>query len=138
VPIISVKAKRKSVATATIISAKPHLRGQFCSQYADVAVVSLRSAELIANLSLHGIPGFRAVRRRKCDHFLQKAQFAAHPLPQRGVPPLTSTLAEGREPMLVIITGEHVAVCDPNHNPATLSRNGTSCRDTRLGTVSAL
>src|SRR5579862_1738106 len=66
-PITSVKAKRNSVAAAAINSAKPYLRGQLCSQYAEVAVVSLRSAELIANLSLHRVPGFRAVHRRESD-----------------------------------------------------------------------
>jgi hypothetical protein len=40
--------------------------------------------------------------------------------------------------MLGIIIGRHIAVCDPNHNPATPSRNGTSCRDARLRPVYAL
>ena len=40
--------------------------------------------------------------------------------------------------MLGIITRGHFAVCDPNHNPATPSQNGTSFRDARLRTICAL
>jgi hypothetical protein len=55
-PSATPTAYRSRVAAATATSANPYRRGQVCNQYWNAPMVSLRSAELIANLSLHGIP----------------------------------------------------------------------------------
>jgi hypothetical protein len=61
---------------ATILSgasASPYCRGQVCSQYVGAPMPSLRSAELIANLSFHEIPGIKTVRIRRTSFVLRSA-----------------------------------------------------------------
>jgi hypothetical protein len=97
-------------------SANPYCRSQRCSQYADDALVSLRLAELIANLSLHGVPGSRAVRRRLCDHSCKRHNSRRilfrieihrpwqHGLPGEGNEPIAASIPAGTYEYVILVT----------------------------------
>src|ERR1022692_3368065 len=112
-------------------SANPYCRGQVCSQYADATMVSLRSAELIANLSLHGIPlgqnrAPSQLRRLSAKSNSLRNVFsrkeASRPTPCLFDDPAQLPRGRPGANVLGIMTGSTFPVCDSNHNSTELPK----------------